>query len=177
MINLYTCIRSAFSRFRDCFLQAFKIVVESCKFSMLLLYILWDNRPIFMISAWNQQLQQQLECTILKPDCHSWWISKIQSWREDILEKRYAIKFCLKLGKMPQKRMECFRLAFRPSSGGDSFGRGQHSSNRVSGISTRTIHQSSTPFLSHTIWPRWAPRQFLSLPIVHSLLPVTLVIP
>ena len=44
------------------------------------------------------------------PDCHSWWISKMQS---DILEKRYAIKLCFKLGKMPQKRMECFRLLLK----------------------------------------------------------------
>ena len=47
--------------------------------------------------------------TLLKPDCHSWWISKMQSGREDTLEERYAIKFCFKLGKMPQKRVECFR--------------------------------------------------------------------
>ena len=46
--------------------------------------------------------------SLLKPDCHSWWISKMQSGREDPLEERYAIKFCFKLGKMPQKRMECF---------------------------------------------------------------------
>ena len=42
----------------------------------------------------------------------------------------------------------------------------QHFSNRVSGISTRIMHQSTTPSLSQTIWPRWASRQFLSLPIV-----------
>ena len=35
------------------------------------------------------------------------------------------------------------------------------------------MHQSTTPSLSQTIWPRWAPRQFLSLPIVQTLLPVT----
>ena len=34
----------------------------------------------------------------------------MQSRREDTLEERYAIRFCFKLGKMPQKRM-----AFRPS--------------------------------------------------------------
>ena len=66
---------------------------------MLLLYILWDDWTNFMISGWNQQLQQQLEYTLLKPDCHSWWISKMQSGREDTLEERYAIKFCSKLGK------------------------------------------------------------------------------
>ena len=75
-----------------------------------MLYILWDDWPIFMISASNEQLQQQLEYTRLKPDCHSWWISKMQS---DSLEERYAIKFYLKLGKKcQQKRMECFTLLF-----------------------------------------------------------------
>ena len=43
----------------------------------------------------------------------------------------------------------------------------------VSGISTRTIHQYTTPSLSQTIWPRWASRQFISLPRVQTLLPVT----
>ena len=55
----------------------------------------------------------------------------------------------------------------------DSLGSGQHSSNRVSGISNRTMHQSTTPSLPQTIWPRWALRQFLSLPILQTLLPVT----
>ena len=49
----------------------------------------------------------------------------------------------------------------------------RNSSNRVSGISTRTIHQSSTPSLSQIIWPRWASRRFLTLHIVQTLLPVT----
>ena len=75
---------------------AFKIVVDSWRFSMVLLYILWDDWPMFMISASNEQLRQQLEYTLLKPDCHSWWISKMQS---DTLEERYAIKFCFTLGK------------------------------------------------------------------------------
>ena len=58
-----------------------------------------------MISGSNEQLQQQMEYTLLKPDCHSWWISKMQSGHEDTLEKQYAIKFCFKLGKMPQKHV------------------------------------------------------------------------
>ena len=37
----------------------------------------------------------------------------------------------------------------------------------------RTMHQSTTPSLSQTIWPRWASRQFLNLSIVQTLLPVT----
>ena len=74
---------------------------------MLLLYLFWDDWPIFMNSVSNEQQQQQLEYTLQKSDCHSWWISKMQ-W--DTLEERNAIKFCFKLEKMPQKRMECFRL-------------------------------------------------------------------
>ena len=103
-------MRGAFNNFPDIFVLVFKIVLDSWKFTMLLLYILWDDWPIFMISGLNEQLQQQLECTLLKPDWHSWWISKMQSGREDTLEERYAIKFCFKLEKMPQKHMEYFRL-------------------------------------------------------------------
>ena len=79
---------------------------------MLLLYILWDDWPIFMISGSNEQLQQQLEYTLLKPDCHSWWISKIQS---DTLEERYAIKLCFKLGKNTTETYRMLQTAFRPS--------------------------------------------------------------
>ena len=46
-------------------------------------------------------------------------------------------------------------------------------SNRVSGISSRTMHQSTTPSLSQTIWTRWASRQLLTLLIVQTLPPVT----
>ena len=195
---------------------------------MLLLYIIWDDWPIFMISGLSEQLQQQLEYTLLKPDCHSWWSSKMQSGPEDTLEEWYAIKFCFKLGKYATETYGMLRTAFGPScmnrasvfewhkrfkegresvrddercrrskevytpeligqrvrvrvtmlgfqgsSGRDSVRRGQHSWNRVSGISTRTMHQSTTPSLSQTIWPRWASRQFPSLPIVQTLLPMT----
>ena len=52
-----------------------------------------------MVSGLNEQLHQELEYTLLKLDCLSWWISKMQSGRQDTLEERYAIKFCFKLGK------------------------------------------------------------------------------
>ena len=71
-------MRGAFNKFPDFFVQAFEIIVDSWKFTMLLLYI-WDDWPISMISGSNEQLQQQLEYTLLKPDCHSVWISKMQS--------------------------------------------------------------------------------------------------
>ena len=35
------------------------------------------------------------------------------------------------------------------------------------------MHQSTIPSLSQTIWPRWESRQFLTFPIVQTLLPVT----
>ena len=97
------------------FIQAFKIVVDSWKFSILLLYILWDHWPNFIISYSNQQLQQQLEYTLLKPDCHSWWISKMQSGREDTLEEWYAIKFCFKLGKSTTERYGRLQTTFGAS--------------------------------------------------------------
>ena len=53
-----------------------------------------------------------MEYTLLKPDCHSWWISKMQS---DILEKRFAIKFCLKLWKNATETYGMLQSAFRPS--------------------------------------------------------------
>ena len=84
--------------FQTFFVQAFEIVVDSWKFTIVIA-ILWDDWPIFMITDSNEQLQQQMEYTLLKPDCHSRWISKVQFEREDTLEERYAIKFYFKLGK------------------------------------------------------------------------------
>ena len=92
------------------FVWAFKIVVDSWKFSMLLLYILWEDWPIS-----KEQLQQQLEYTLLKPDCHSWWISRMQSGREDTLEERYAIKFCFKVGKNARETYGMLQTAFDAS--------------------------------------------------------------
>ena len=40
------------------------------------------------------------------------WLSQLVNFKNAIwhFRKQYAIKFCFKLGKMPQKHMECFRL-------------------------------------------------------------------
>ena len=176
-----------------------------------------------MISGSKEQLQQELEYTLLKPDYHSWWISKMQSGREDTLEERYAIKFCFKLGK----RMECFRLLFdhlawieyeflsgirdsrKPGSlwgmmrgvGGvrksihqcwlaKGFGLGslcwvfKEVQEEIPSEEASTLQIESVAFprgqcnsqklhLCQTIWPRWASRQFLTLPVVQTLLPVT----
>ena len=110
--RLNKCINGAFNYFPDFFVRAFKVVVDSWKFTMLLLHILWDDWPIFMISASNEQLQQQLEYILRKPDCHSWWISEMQSGREDTLQQRYAIKFCFKLRKNATETYEMLQTAF-----------------------------------------------------------------
>ena len=181
-----------------------------------------------MSSGSNEQLHQQLEYTLPKHGCHSWWISKIQS---DTFDERYAIKLCFKLGKKnATETYGMLQTTFGPScmnqasvlsgirdsrkagslwgmmrgvggvrksihqswlakrlrlglgllcwgfyvgSARDSVGRGVHSSNRVSGISSRKMHQSTPPSLSQTIWPRWASRHFITLPIAQALLPVT----
>ena len=68
-----------------------------------------------MISGSNQQLQQELEYTLLNPDCHSWWISKMQSGREDTLEEQYAIKLCFKLGKNATEIYGMLHTAFGAS--------------------------------------------------------------
>ena len=91
--------------FQTFFVWAFKIDVDSWKFSILLLYILWDDWPA-------EQLQQQLEYTLLKPDCHSWWISKMQS---DTLEEQYAIKFCFKQWKNATETYGMLQTAFGAS--------------------------------------------------------------
>ena len=65
-----------------------------------------------MISELNEQLQKQLEYTLLKPDCHSWWISKMQSGHE---EERYAIKFCFKLGKKATETYGMLQTSFGAS--------------------------------------------------------------
>ena len=101
--------------FQTFFVQAFKILVDSWKFCTLLLYIVWDDWPILMISGLNEQLQQQLEYTLLRPDCHSWWISKMQSRCEDTLEERYAIKFCFKFGKNATETYGMLQPAFGAS--------------------------------------------------------------
>ena len=157
------------------------------------------------------------------------WLSQLVNFKNAIWHFRRTIcNKILFLEKMPQKRMEFFRLLFdhlawiehqflsgiRDSRKTGSLwgmmrgvggvrksilqsylakglglgllcwgfkgvqqevptGRGQHSSNRVNGISSRIMHQSTTPSLSQTIWPIWSSRQFLTVPVVETLFRVT----
>jgi len=70
-------LRGAFNKFPDFFVQAFRIVVDSWKLSMLLLYLLWDGWPIF---DQVEQLQYELEYTLLKPACRSYGEFQIAIW-------------------------------------------------------------------------------------------------
>ena len=63
----------------------------------------------------DQFLQHELEYTLLNPDCHSWWILKMQSGHEDTLEERYAIKFCFKLGQNATETYGMLQTAFGAS--------------------------------------------------------------
>ena len=96
-------------------------------FGMLLLYILWDDWPICMISGW---LAKGFGLGLL-----CWGFKGVQE-------------------EIPSEEASTLQI-------------------EVSDISTRIMHQSTTPSVSQTIWPRLASRQFLTLPIVQTLLPVT----
>ena len=43
----------------------------------------------------QEQLQQELDFTLLKPDFHSWWISKKQSGCVDTLEEKICNKILI----------------------------------------------------------------------------------
>ena len=102
------------------------------------------------------------------------WHKRFKEGRESVRDdekcgRSKEVNTPLLIGRMVRVRVTMLR--FQGSSGRDSF------RNRVSDISTRTIHQSTTPSLSQTIWPRWGSRQFLTLPIVQILLSVTWLFP
>ena len=111
----------------------------------------------------------------------------MQSRRDDTLEVRYAIKFCFKLRKMSLKRIECSRLLLEHLAWIEhQFLSGIRDSRKAGslwgmmrgvGRVRKSMHQSwlTKGSLSQTIWSRWAWRQFLTLPIVETLLPVTFV--
>ena len=119
--------------------------------------------------------------TAFRPSCMNWAL--VFEWHKRFKEGRESVRDDERCGRSKEVntpeligqrvRARVTMLRFKGSSGREPIKRGQHSSNRVSGISTRTMHQSTTPSLSQTIWPRWTSRQFLTLPIVQTFLPVT----
>ena len=110
----------------------------------------------------NDQLQQQLEYTLLKPDCHScwilsFWVAKEIQGRQGVYEGWWEVweewSFKGVQGEISSKRPTHFK------SGQLHF------------------HQDSAPvhnsILVTDYLTKWASRQFLRLPIIQTLLTVT----
>ena len=68
-----------------------------------------------MISGSIEQLQQELEYTLLNPVVTAGEFQKMQSGCEDTLEERYAIKFCFKLEKNATETYEMLQTVFGAS--------------------------------------------------------------
>ena len=75
-VNIYEVHTISFQTF---FVWAFKIVVDSWRFSMLFLYIIWDDWPIFIISGSNEAgFGIHPTKAWLK-----WWISKMVNFKNE----------------------------------------------------------------------------------------------
>ena len=69
-----------------------------------------------MVPGSNELLHQELEYTLQKSDCHSWWIPKMPFGRENTLEERYVIKFVFfNLEKNATEMYGILQTAFQPS--------------------------------------------------------------
>ena len=82
------------------------------------------------------------------------WHTRLKEGRESVRDDESCVRS--KEVNTPELigqtvRVRVTMLRFKGSLGRDWVGRGQHSSNRVSGISSRTMHQSTTPSLLQTI--------------------------
>ena len=83
--------------FQTFFVKALKIVVDCWEFSMLLLYILWDD---WLTNFYDFSFKWTATAAIgIHPT--KAWLSQLVNFKmqSDTLEERYAIKLCFKLGK------------------------------------------------------------------------------
>ena len=97
--------------------------------------------------------------TAFRPSCMN--RASVIEWHKRFKEGRKSVRDDERCGRSKKVntleligqrvRVRVIMLRSYGSSGRDSLGRGQHSSNRVSGISSRTMHQSTTLSLSQTI--------------------------
>ena len=96
--------------FQTFFVQAFKIVVDSWKFSILHLMRWLTNFYDFKFK-WTPTAGIGIHPTKA-------WLSQLLNFKKmqsDTLEERYAIKVCSKLGKNTTETYGMFQTAFRPS--------------------------------------------------------------
>ena len=94
------------------FVWAFKIVVDSWKFSMLLLHILWDDWPISMISASNKEATAAIGIHLTKAQ-----LLQLVNFKNAIWYFRRTIcnKICFELGKYTTETYGLLQIAFGAS--------------------------------------------------------------
>ena len=86
-------IRGAFNKIPGIFVQAFKIVVDSWKFSMLLLYILWDDWPIFYDFKFKWTATEGIRIHSTKA-----WLSQLVNFQNEIWTwGQFRRKICNKI--------------------------------------------------------------------------------
>ena len=93
----------------EIFLQ--RILYRQLKLSKKIQYVIAIHLmswTIFMISGLNEQPQQELDYTQVKP-------GEFQKVQSDTLEERYAIKFCFKLGKKATETYGMLQTAYQQS--------------------------------------------------------------
>ena len=111
----YIYVHGAFNKFPDIFVQAFKIVIDAWKFSMLLLHILWDDWPISMIIRFKWKATAGIGIHPTKALLSQLVNFQNAIWTGGHLEERYVIKFCFKLGKNAAETYGMLQTAFGPS--------------------------------------------------------------
>ena len=108
-------IRDAFNKFTDLFLYRDLELSKTLENSLCYCYKSYEKTDRFYDLRFKWTAKAGIEYTLLKPDCHSWSISKMRSGREDTLEKRYAIKSYSKLVKNATETRGMFQTAFGAS--------------------------------------------------------------
>ena len=86
LVNCVNFKRGAFNKFPE-------FLYRNLKLSLTL-----ENSVGYYYTS-DEMTDQFLWFQVQRNTPHSWWISKMQSGRENTLEERYAMKFCFKLEK------------------------------------------------------------------------------
>ena len=108
-IFLYIHIRGAFNMFPDFFVQNWRRLLK-------IQYVIAIHLMRWLTNLYDFSFKWTATVAIgIHPDCHSWWILKMQSGREDNLEERYATKFCFQLGKNATETYRMFQTDFAAS--------------------------------------------------------------
>ena len=79
-------LRGAYNKFPDFFRMGHLKLLSTLQNSLCYCYILWDDWSFYDF-RFKSTATAAMEYTLLKPDCHSWWISKIWHFRRMICNK------------------------------------------------------------------------------------------